>query len=127
MKYLLDTHTFLWWHDRPEVLSPKILEICQNLDNQVWFSLASVWEIQIKQQINKLTLDMPLADILTLQQQNGLKLLPITVSHILELQNLPLHHKEPFDRLLIAQARVENAVLLSKDAKIEPYPITTLW
>lgn len=127
MKYLLDTHTFLWWHDRPELLSPNILEICQNFDNQVWFSLASVWEIQIKQQINKLTLDMPLADILTLQQQNGLKLLPITVSHILELQNLPLHHKDPFDRLLIAQARVENAVLLSKDAKIEPYPITTLW
>jgi PIN domain nuclease of toxin-antitoxin system len=49
------------------------------------------------------------------------------VSHILELQNLPLHHKDPFDRLLIAQAKVENAVLLSKDAKFEPYPVTTLW
>jgi len=127
MKYLLDTHTFLWWHDQPEALSPNIMEICQNIENQVWFSLASVWEIQIKLQINKLALDMPLADILTLQQQNGLQLLPITVSHILELQNLPLHHKDPFDRLLIAQAKVENAVLLSKDAKFEPYPITTLW
>jgi PIN domain nuclease of toxin-antitoxin system len=127
MKYLLDTHTFLWWHDQPGALSPNIMEICQNVENQVWFSLASVWEIQIKLQINKLALDMPLADILTLQQQNGLQLLPITVSHILELQNLPLHHKDPFDRLLIAPARVENAVLLSKDAKFELYSITTLW
>lgn len=103
------------------------MEICQNINNQLWFSLASVWEIQIKLQINKLTLDTPLADILTLQQQNGLQLLPITVPHILELQTLPLYHKDPFDRLLIAQTRVENAVLLSKDAKFQPYPVTTLW
>jgi PIN domain nuclease of toxin-antitoxin system len=127
MKYLLDTHTFIWWHDRPAALSPKIMEICQNINNQLWFSLASVWEIQIKLQINKLTLDTPLADILTLQQQNGLQLLPITVPHILELQTLPLYHKDPFDRLLIAQTRVEKAVLLSKDAKFQPYPVTTLW
>jgi PIN domain nuclease of toxin-antitoxin system len=127
MKYLLDTHTFLWWHDQPNCLSPIVLEICQDTDNKLFLSMISVWEIQIKLQLNKLTLNTPLVKMLALQQLNGIHIMPIEVSHILELQNLPLFHKDPFDRLIIAQSRVENAILLSKDEQFQSYPVTVIW
>jgi PIN domain nuclease of toxin-antitoxin system len=128
MKYLLDTHTFIWLDHDPSQLSPTVTAICQDRQQTLLLSVVSVWEIIIKQQIGKLTLRLPLADIVTQQcQQNDVQILPITLPHTLEVAQLPLVHKDPFDRLLIAQSRVENAVLLSADHVFASYPVQVLW
>jgi PIN domain nuclease of toxin-antitoxin system len=122
MKLLLDTHTFIWWDSQRAKLSPNALELCQNPANTLTLSVASVWEMQIKHQLGKLTLHLPLREILEAQvQQNALDILPIEVSHVLALDQLPLHHRDPFDRLLIAQANVEQMILVSCDPIFETY------
>lgn len=127
MKALLDTHTFIWWDSDPTRLSPLVLRLCNDAETTILLSVASVWEMQIKLQLGKLTLTMPLVDIIRGQQQmNGVEVLPVTLAHVLALQNLPTPHKDPFDRLLVAQANVEDVVLLSADS-IAQYPVTVLW
>ncbi|MGB3312071.1 MAG: type II toxin-antitoxin system VapC family toxin [Nodosilinea sp.] len=116
MKLLLDTHTFIWWDSNPAKLSERVLTLLGDPDSQVLLSLASLWEIQIKGQLGKLTLRDNLADIVQQQQnENGIILLPIEFSHILALNQLPLHHRDPFDRLLIAQSRIEAAAIATRD------------
>lgn len=128
MKVLLDTHTFIWLDTLPEKLSKMAMDICQNVDNQLYLSIASVWEMQIKIQLGKLNLRVPLADMLKVQQQeNGLNILNITVEHIYQLQNLPFFHNDPFDRLIIAQSSLENMTLVSADGKFKNYDISVLW
>jgi len=128
MKLLLDTHTFIWWDSEPDKLSPPALALCQDRTNRLLLSVASVWEMQIKLQLGKLQLTLPLAEMIKGQQQhNGLAVLPITLAHVLALQNLPPHHKDPFDRLLIAQANVEDATLVSRDPLFSTYPVKVLW
>ena len=91
-------------------------------------SVASAWEMQIKLQLGKLKLALPLAEIIESQQRiNNIEVLSITLAHVLALQNLPAHHKDPFDRLLIAQANVEGAVLVSNDPILAKYPVKLLW
>jgi PIN domain nuclease of toxin-antitoxin system len=117
MKLLLDTHTFIWWYNEPDKLSKPVLTACQDKENLILLSVASAWEMQIKLQSGKLKINLPLAEVIDHQRQdNGMEVLPVTLAHVLALQSLPLHHKDPFDRLLIAQANVKNAVLVSKDA-----------
>lgn len=90
--------------------------------------VASVWEMQIKAQLGRLTLDAPLADVVRSQQDvNELEVVPVTLEHVLVLESLPAHHKDPFDRLLIAQAITEDAVLLSRDALFANYGIDVRW
>ncbi len=128
MKVLLDTHTFIWLDTLPEKLSKMAMDICQNVDNQLYLSIASIWEIQIKIQLGKLNLRVPLADMLKVQQQeNDLNILNITVEHIYQLQNLPFFHNDPFDRLIIAQSSLENMTLVSADGKFKNYDISVLW
>jgi PIN domain nuclease of toxin-antitoxin system len=128
MKYLLDTHTFIWWDSDPSQLSPEVISLCQDRRNILLLSVASIWEIQIKQQLGKLKLDLPLARLVkTHQQVNQVKVLSVVLEHVLELENLPTPHNDPFDRLLIAQARTEGAVLLSKDSVFRDYPVRLLW
>ena len=115
MKLLLDTHTFLWMDHASHKLPERARNLLQNPGNELLLSLASIWEIQIKAQLGKLQLRTGLAKIVTDQQRNGVTLLPITLPHVLALQHLPIHHKDPFDRLLITQAQSEGASLLSKD------------
>ncbi len=124
-----DTHTFLWWDTdkKPGRLSPKVFEILSDSSNTPIVSLATVWEIQIKVQLGKLTLAAPLGEILTQQQANGIELFPFNVMHILALDTLPHHHRDPFDRILIAQAKVESITLLSKDPVFAQYSIPVLW
>lgn len=124
MKLLLDTHTFIWWDSDPVRLTPNVLKMCQDPENLLLLSVASVWEMQIKQQVGKLRLNLSLSELIIGQQQtNNIKVLSVWIEHVLELDNLPLYHKDPFDRLLIAQAHTENAVLLSKDSIFSKYPI----
>ncbi len=128
MKILLDTHTFIWWDSDPAKLSPTALTLISDKSNELLFSVASVWEMQIKLKLGKLNLKLPLAEIIEGQQRgNKIQLIPIMLEHVLELENLPYHHKDPFDRLLIAQAIVEGAALVSNDPEFPKYPAKALW
>ena len=128
MKVLLDTHTFIWWDSEPEKLSSTVLTLCRDRTNILLLSMASVWEMQIKLQLGKLKLNLPLAEIIENQRQtNNIEILPIGLTHVLALDSLPSHHKDPFDRLLIAQANVEDTILVSRDPVFTHYPVEVVW
>jgi len=122
MKYLLDTHAFIWLDGEPDKLSSVAAAICANVDNTLLVSIASVWEMQIKSQLGKLALRLPLVDLVQSQKVNNLvSLLPIELAHILALAKLPPLSRDPFARLLIAQALTDDAVLISHDPNIRQY------
>jgi PIN domain nuclease of toxin-antitoxin system len=128
MKLLFDTHAFIWWDGEPTKLSSRVLGLCQDPSNTLILSVVSVWEMQVKHQLGKLALTAPLAELIEHQKvANGFEILPVTLFHVLHLQNLPLHHKDPFDRLLIAQAILEDALLLSNDPEVRRYPVESAW
>lgn len=128
MRLLLDTHTFIWWDSEPGKLSSNTLALCQDRSNTLLLSVASVWEMQIKSQLGKLKLRSPLREVVESQcKTNDLEILPVDLEHVLALEDLPTPHKDPFDRLLIAQANAENAILLSNDPLFEQYPVTVMW
>ena len=128
MRFLLDTRTFIWWDSEPAKLSPVALLVCQDWAHTLLLSVASVWEMQIKIGLGKLTLRLPLAAIIDSQRRiNHLEILPVELDHVLALENLPAHHKDPFDRLLIAQANAEGAILVSRDPVFAKYPINVIW
>ena len=125
MKLLLDTHTFIWWDREPSLIPTATLDLMKR--SELLLSLASLWEIQIKTQIGKLRMNIPLAEMVSHHQANGITLLPIAVTHILELENLPQHHKDPFDRLLIGQSRAEDLTIVTRDAAFKEYDCKTIW
>jgi len=127
MKLLLDTHAFLWWDSDPTRLSANALSALQDQANEVWLSVASVWEVVIKTQLGKLSLRLPLAEIIAQQQANGLQILPLTLVHVQAVEGLPAIHKDPFDRVLIAQSIVEGAQLVSIDPVVRQYSCRVLW
>jgi len=128
MKLLFDTHTFIWWDSEPSKLSHQALELLSNSSNIKLLSIVSIWEIQIKHQLGKLSLQLPLKDIIDDQiNKHNILILSITTDHILGLDNLPLYHKDPFDRLLISQANIEQAILISCDSVFQHYPVTVDW
>jgi PIN domain nuclease of toxin-antitoxin system len=128
MRLLLDTHAFNWWDSDPAQLSARALAMCQDRDNELLVSVASAWEMQIKTQLGKLTLAVPLANIFANQQlTNQVEILPVTLAHVMALDALPQHHRDPFDRLLVAQATVEQASLVTRDQSLAPYPVTIIW
>jgi PIN domain nuclease of toxin-antitoxin system len=128
MKLPLDTHTFMWWDSDLDKLPARVQALCFQPENQLVLSLVSVWEMQIKIQIGKLDLGKPLAEAIAHQcQTNQIELLPVYYDHVLALDHLPLHHKDPFDRLLLAQARVEGMVILSKDPQFRAYAVPVEW
>ena len=128
MKLLLDTHTFIWWANEPEKLSEKAVAACQDDTNTLLLSVVSVWEMQIKMQLGKLKVSRPIEGLIKTQQQaNGLQVLSIELAHVLSLSSLPSYHKDPFDRLLIAQANVEGATLVSVDPTFSSYGVRVLW
>lgn len=128
MNYLLDTHAFLWWDTLDPQLSSIALQVLQNSANTIYVSMASLWEMQIKLQLGKLIFSVSLQEKIKLQMDNnGLRLLPIIPDHVYALQALPNLHRDPFDRMLIAQAVHENMTLISSDSQIAQYPIPILW
>jgi PIN domain nuclease of toxin-antitoxin system len=128
MKLLLDTHTFIWWDSAPNKLPSQVLALCQDQANEMLLSVASIWEMQIKLQLGKLQLKLPLEEIIEGQRQtNNIQILEITLAHVLALEELPTPHKDPFDRLLVAQANVEDAVLVSRDKIFEQYSVKLFW
>jgi PIN domain nuclease of toxin-antitoxin system len=128
MRLLLDTHVLLWWHDQPARLTDTAYGALNDLGNDVFISVVNGWEIQIKAQLGKLTLSKPLSIILQEEQAtNGFRLLPVTMDHVYALDSFPLHHRDPFDRLLIAQAYRDGLTLVTHDPKLSAYSISLLW
>ena len=128
MNLLSDTHTFIWSFSNTKKLSPIVAEELKNPANQVFLSVASVWEMQIKIKLEKMIFNDTLENIINEQQTvNNIQILPVALSHALYLENLPLHHKDPFDRLLISQAIVENMNLVSADPEFVKYQVNLLW
>jgi PIN domain nuclease of toxin-antitoxin system len=127
MRLLLDTHVLLWWHDQPERLTDTAYDTINDPGNDVFISVVKGWEIQTKAQLGKLTLPKPLRVILQEEQAtNGFRLLPVTIDHVYVLDSFPLHHRDPFDRLLIAQAHQEGLTLVTHDPKLSPYSVSLL-
>jgi PIN domain nuclease of toxin-antitoxin system len=128
MRGLMDTHTFLWWNDNDPKLSQTALQIIQDPTNTIYLSVVSVWEIIIKAQTGKMGLNLtPEAYVRTHIQANNFTILPVLLEHALDVHNLPLHHRDPFDRLLIAQSRCENMPILTLDPLMQQYAVQTLW
>lgn len=128
MEYLLDTHSFLWFINGDEQLSRKAQNAIADPDAIKYISIASFWEIAIKLNLGKLSLDMAYPDLRQQVITNGFEILPITFEHTIELAGLDLHHRDPFDRIIIAQALCENLVVISKDGNFSKYNrLQLLW
>jgi PIN domain nuclease of toxin-antitoxin system len=125
---LLDTHTFIWIIQNDKHLSKKAKEVFLDTENTLFFSMASYWEMCIKQSLGKLELSKNWQKMFDDELlHNGIKWLGIEKTHCQEILELPFHHKDPFDRLLIAQARVENFSMLTVDENIHLYDVETIW
>lgn len=127
--YLLDTHTFLWWSLEPDKLPLPVVEMLIDARSRVVFSVVSSWEAQIKVGLGKLELTEPLQTIIEPELvRNRWEVLPIHLRHTWALADLPPLHRDPFDRLLIAQAKAESLALVTKDPWIRTYPgVETVW
>jgi PIN domain nuclease of toxin-antitoxin system len=127
LKYLLDTHVFLWAITEDRRLKSVHRKIYADGDNELWLSVASLWEILIKTRVGKLTLPAPVAAyILKQMEKNRVSLLPVRASHLVALEELPPLHRDPFDRMLVAQANGEGMAILSGDAAIRKYAVTVV-
>jgi PIN domain nuclease of toxin-antitoxin system len=125
---LLDTHAFLWWIGDDPRLSERAREVLSDGDNDLVFSAASGWEIAIKARLGRLHVPGDLNTYLVRQlTENYTSVLPVHLSHALRVHALPDHHRDPFDRLLVAQAIVEEIPLLSADPRIARYPVEVVW
>lgn len=128
MNILLDTHTLIWWSLETHKLSISARSLLEDVENNLFVSVVSIWEMQIKNQMGKLTLIMPLPEIIESQKEtNNLQILPLELSHIYTLKDLPYYHRDPFDRILIAQAVFEKMPLLSIDEIIDAYSVQRIW
>jgi PIN domain nuclease of toxin-antitoxin system len=128
MRPLLDTHSFIWLVTEPAKLSPYVAEILSDKAVEVFLSLASVWEMAIKVRSGKLSIALPVEEFV---EQNRaiarITLLDIRASHIYQTGSLPLHHRDPFDRLLIAQAQVEGLTIVGCDPEFDHYDVARIW
>lgn len=127
MKVLLDTHALLWWFQEDPSLSSKARRTLAAIDNQVFVSTATVWEMAIKNRAGKLEIPELLDELEAKLVDEGMQVLPISLDHAVRAGALPVHHKDPFDRMLVAQAQVENLSVISSDAIFEKYGIRRIW
>ena len=128
MRLLLDTHCWLWWITTPEKLSSRVQELITDGGNEVFLSAASSWEIAIKYAIGKLPLpDAPDRFVPPRLLRDAMAPLPISHTHALHVASLPLHHRDPFDRLIIAQSLVEEIPVISSDVMFDSYGVERIW
>lgn len=128
MKLLLDTHAFIWLSCEPERLPAPVIDACEDGSNQVLLSVVSILEMEIKSALGRLRLDIPPEEMIRKHQEvNDLHVVPVEASHAFALRRLPPLHKDPFDRILLAQALVEGASLVSGDAALADYPVEIVW
>jgi len=124
LKLLLDTHAALWFLSGDERLSEAARRHLTDQSNRVLLSAAVVWEVAIKRSLGKLAVPR---EYLSLLLGAGAQALPVSIDHAAAVEDLPWHHRDPFDRLLVAQAAVESAALVSRDAAFSPYGVTLIW
>jgi PIN domain nuclease of toxin-antitoxin system len=127
MEVLLDTHTFLWFVGGADELSAQARAVIENPNNRKYISLASFWEIAIKQSIGKLTLTIPLSALKDKAEKDNFQILPVCFEDILQLTELPFHHRDPFDRIILSQALHNNLTLLSRDGNFSCYDVRLIW
>ena len=128
MRALLDTHTFLWWNTDDPRLSPTAREVIADGRNELYLSVASAWEIAIKAARGSLILPEPPEQYVPSRLRlHRLSVLAIQLRHALHVYDLPMIHRDPFDRLLIAQSRLEDLVLLTTDPDIRRYDVNVVW
>jgi PIN domain nuclease of toxin-antitoxin system len=126
MKVLLDTHTLLWALTDESKLSERVRKLLPQADT--WFSVASLWEILIKARIGKIPLPQPTGPfVMSKLQLNGVRLLNVTQDHVLRVESLPDHHRDPFDRMLIAQSLEESLPVVTADRVFARYPVELIW
>lgn len=123
MNLLLDTHIFLWALSNTDKLSSETIKLIQNEDNIVFVSVATLWELQIKKSLGKIKLPKLFEESIP---QYGYEILNVNLNHVSKLNNLPMIHRDPFDRMLIAQAKAEHLSLVTKDQDILKYNKVTL-
>lgn len=123
MRYLLDTHIILWWLTEPETLKSNVKKIISDKKQSIFLSSASFWEMAIKQSIGRLTLPKNMIQFVT---KEGFEVLPLTAEECLSVADLPLLHQDPFDRILVVQAKLNDMILITRDKKIRAYPVVTL-
>lgn len=127
-RFLLDTHTFLWMAGDPGRLGPRAREVIESGSARLWLSTASIWEMAIKSSLGKLELSSALSDFLGEQlEATRTSLLDIRAEHAVRVEKLPWHHRDPFDRLLIAQALFEKVPILGRDSEFDAYLVQRLW
>jgi PIN domain nuclease of toxin-antitoxin system len=128
MNFLLDTHTILWFLDGNQSLSPKARAAIETATTTKFISIASIWEIAIKRGLGKIGSEITLKELMQAILENGFEILPLDFIHILSLSELENFHRDPFDRIIIAQALTENLTLISKDQNFNLYPgVKLVW
>ena len=128
MRALLDTHVFLWWITNDRRMSATAADLIRDKGNDLLLSAASAWEIGIKTQVGRLPLPGDPESFVPQQMiLNRIRELPVSTAHALRVTKLPNHHRDPFDRLLVAQAIVEDIVLVTADGALKPYPVKIVW
>lgn len=127
-RLLLDTHSLIWFFSGDPKLSYDARQFMEDTDYIKLISLASVWEMGIKQSMGKLTLSLPLEEYINEKiALENFQILPIELNHLAKISTLPFHHKDPFDRLLIAQAETERIPILSRDIAFDKYNVHRFW
>lgn len=127
MRFLLDTHTVIWYLEDNPALSKQAKNVLQSPENELFVSNITLWELAIKISIGKLSLSYPLEKCIEELQSQEIELLHFDVLHILKVQTMPFHHKDPFDRMLIAQALVDNLTFVSNEVLFDNYGVSRLW
>lgn len=127
MDILLDTHTFIWFFNGDEQLSFKARKLIEDLKTRKFVSIASIWEVAIKIGLKKLFFDGNVNEVAELIEKNGFQILQISVDHTVAYEALELVHRDPFDRILVAQAMVEKMTIITKDDNIQKYIVKTNW
>jgi len=128
MRALLDTHAFLWWIADDPRLSPRVREVIGDGSNELFLSAASGWEMAIKMRLGKLQLSGEIEPFVLGQLKvNAIQPLAVQMVHALHVYTLPEHHRDPFDRLLVAQAQVEDMPIITADPQIALYPVAVMW
>ena len=127
MNLLLDTHVIIWYFQNDKKLSTSVSELLEDADNNLYLSIVSLWEIAIKLNLGKLNLEIAFSDFQGLLNRFLIEILPISFANVEEYLGLVLHHRDPFDRMLIAQAITNSLIIVSADKAFDAYPIQRLW
>jgi PIN domain nuclease of toxin-antitoxin system len=126
MRTIVDTHILIWFLEGSPTLSKSRRQFIAAAENEIFVSIASLWEMAIKISIGKLILAKPLSEVINQIAAENMEILPISTEHILRVSSLPFHHRDPFDRIIVAQSLIENLPIITDDAGFAQYSVKIL-